>query len=75
MLFRKEREKAVGRMVINGTLKGEIRDERITRVTRVTVNKCFNVGLRSSHWGLRKEFDSHAKTTEKTLYGRSSISR
>ncbi|GBM51947.1 hypothetical protein AVEN_91252-1 [Araneus ventricosus] len=26
----------------------------------------FNVGLRSSHWGLRKEFDSHEKTPQKT---------
>ncbi|GBO22248.1 hypothetical protein AVEN_132030-1 [Araneus ventricosus] len=34
-----------------------------------------NVGLRSSHWGLGKEFDSHAETTQKTFYGRSSISR
>ncbi|GBN06088.1 hypothetical protein AVEN_158386-2-1, partial [Araneus ventricosus] len=31
--------------------------------------------LHSSHWGLRKEFDSHAKTPQKKLYGRSSISR
>ncbi|GBN78911.1 hypothetical protein AVEN_211685-1 [Araneus ventricosus] len=33
-----------------------------------------NVRLRSSHWGLRKEFDSHAETPRKTLHGRSSIS-
>ncbi|GBO46255.1 hypothetical protein AVEN_95865-1 [Araneus ventricosus] len=35
----------------------------------------FSVGLRSSHWGLRKEFDSHTKTPQYTVYGRSSISR
>ncbi|GBN59096.1 hypothetical protein AVEN_125309-1 [Araneus ventricosus] len=32
-----------------------------------------SLGLRSSHWGLRKQFDSHAKTPQKRSYGRSSI--
>ncbi|GBN74195.1 hypothetical protein AVEN_83246-1 [Araneus ventricosus] len=39
------------------------------------VEEFFNVGLRSSHWGLRKDYDSHPKTPQKTIYGRSSISR
>ncbi|GBM43100.1 hypothetical protein AVEN_269918-1 [Araneus ventricosus] len=30
--------------------------------------RCFNVGLRSSHWGLRKEIDSHAKTPQELVW-------
>ncbi|GBM96544.1 hypothetical protein AVEN_6304-1 [Araneus ventricosus] len=39
------------------------------------VEEFFNVGLRSSHWDLRKDYDSHPETPQKTIYGRSSISR
>ncbi|GBM92658.1 hypothetical protein AVEN_185307-1 [Araneus ventricosus] len=31
------------------------------------VEEFFNVGLRSSHWGLRKESDLHAKTPQKNV--------
>ncbi|GBM22662.1 hypothetical protein AVEN_144445-1 [Araneus ventricosus] len=65
-------------VVADGTANDFIvRQYWIARVIEITFEPIlnFNVGLRSSHWGPRKEFESYAKTPQKTLYGRSSISR
>ncbi|GBO19259.1 hypothetical protein AVEN_243378-1 [Araneus ventricosus] len=56
---------------------GHLFNECADQLAKEAITKCdpFNVEIRSFHWGLRKEFDSHTKTPQKTLYGRSSISR